>query len=81
MFGSLEMLPLRAFIDEERGDDHLLMFFHVLKTAGSAFGNELARARRPYPGSAPGTLCERDFRQRDLPPVRPKTGCRPRTNG
>lgn len=48
MFGSLESLPLEAFIEQERADDHLWMFLHIPKTAGSSFGTELAKARAPY---------------------------------
>ncbi len=48
MFGKLDTLALGDFIAEERADDHLFIFAHVPKTAGSSFGNELARARKPY---------------------------------
>jgi hypothetical protein len=48
VFGSLESLPLQTFIEQERADDHLWMFLHIPKTAGSSFGAELAKARAPY---------------------------------
>ena len=48
MFGDLDHLSLQRFIEQERADDHLWMFLHIPKTAGSSFGNELARVRRPY---------------------------------